>query len=530
MSLFLNIAVSVYMVLLLAVMPFYFTKGYGRIGTDKYEFFREVTIYAGVIILPLVLIYCCIKWAEGRKTYGRCQKENMIFFVGDLSVTDVFAILYEVATLLSWLHSDYRTIGEHGNAWTGAKGWYMGLSTQLMFLGIYFIVSRFWKPNKWLPALWLPVTFVVYFLGYCNRFGVYPIKMEYATRAFISTVGNINWYCGYMVIVIFGALYYWWRNTVEQGWVKVLLTIYCVMGFGALITQGSSSGFLTLAVLCPVCLASSVKSDIKMQRFWLMAVCLGVAASLTYGLRSVFPGRFVYPDPLVELVTNTPAPVILLLFSLGIYSGVLYCYKCKRYPMVFFVRFGKFLTGLMIGLAGLSVCLIAVNTRFPGSLGKFSEIPIFTFDENWGSSRGAIWLAAIKCWLDQPLSGKVLGVGPDCMANYIYEGNSPEVLAMVQHQFQGSILTNAHCEWLNLLVNCGLFGAVAFGGMMISAIKRYVKCGRKSVLAGACGIGLLAYTINNMVSFQQAMATTTMFLVLGMGEAFVRQQEKGMSD
>ena len=42
-------------------------------------------------------------------------------------------------------------------------------------------------------------------------------------------------------------------------------------------------------------------------------------------------------------------------------------------------------------------------------------------------------------------------------------------------------------------------------------------------------MGLLAYTVHNVVSFQQTMATATMFLVLGMGEAFLRQQE-GVND
>lgn len=35
----LNIIVCVYMVLIIAVMPFHYTMGYGRIGSDKYDFF-----------------------------------------------------------------------------------------------------------------------------------------------------------------------------------------------------------------------------------------------------------------------------------------------------------------------------------------------------------------------------------------------------------------------------------------------------------------------------------------------------------
>ena len=35
--------VEIYILLILTVMPFYFTDGYGRIGTNKYQFFHGVT-------------------------------------------------------------------------------------------------------------------------------------------------------------------------------------------------------------------------------------------------------------------------------------------------------------------------------------------------------------------------------------------------------------------------------------------------------------------------------------------------------
>lgn len=45
------------------------------------------------------------------------------------------------------------------------------------------------------------------------------------------------------------------------------------------------------------------------------------------------------------------------------------------------------------------------------------------------------------------------------------------------------------------------------------------------VFAAVCGFCILAYTVNNMVSFEQAMSTPTMFLILGMGEAWLRRRQ-----
>ena len=519
----LHILISVYMISIITVMPFYFTDGYGRIGTNKYEFFYKETMLMGKAILPVLGVFWLVlllkEWKRNKKLlsklYLRMKKLS-------LSATDLFAIFYGIALTFSYLHSDYKEMTAYGNAWKGANGWYMGLSTQLLFLGIYFAVSRLWKPGKWLLSLWIPVTLVVYLLGCCNRFGVYPIEMEHASPWFISTIGNINWYCGYIVTVFFGLLYYWWTGTIRNRWADILLAVYCVVGFGALLTQGSGSGMLTLGVMCLVFFLLSLESGQKMQRLWMMAVLLGIACTITYILRKCFAERFNYTDTLMDLLTDTPMAVLILLFGLGMYLLTAYWNKQGRYPQRCFVILGKVMIWLAVGVTLLAVAAIALNTRKPGSLGSLSENPFFTFDMDWGSSRGATWIAGIWCWRDQDLLGKLLGIGPDCMSSYIHLGTNPELLAMVQKEFPGLRLTNAHCEWLTILINEGVLGLLAFGGMIVTAIRRYLKNGSSHVVAAACGMCVLAYTINNVVSFQQAMSTATMFLVLGIGEASVK--------
>ena len=147
----LHILISVYMISIITVMPFYFTDGYGRIGTNKYEFFYKETMLMGKAILPVLGVFWLVlllkEWKRNKKLlsklYLRMKKLS-------LSATDLFAIFYGIALTFSYLHSDYKEMTAYGNAWKGANGWYMGLSTQLLFLGIYFAVSRLWKPGKWL--------------------------------------------------------------------------------------------------------------------------------------------------------------------------------------------------------------------------------------------------------------------------------------------------------------------------------------------------------------------------------------------
>ena len=65
--------------------------------------------------------------------------------------------------------------------------------------------------------------------------------------------------------------------------------------------------------------------------------------------------------------------------------------------------------------------------------------------------------------------------------------------------------TNAHNEWLTILVDIGVLGLVSYAGMLISVIRNFLHAGKKSMLVGACGFCVLAYTVNNMFSFQQEM-------------------------
>lgn len=79
-------------------------------------------------------------------------------------------------------------------------------------------------------------------------------------------------------------------------------------------------------------------------------------------------------------------------------------------------------------------------------------------------------------------------------------------------------LTNAHNEWLTILVDIGVLGLVSYAGMMISVIRNFLHAGKKSMLVGACGFCVLAYTVNNMFSFQQVMNISTVFVIMGIGE------------
>ncbi len=519
----LDILVSLYMTALIVLMPLHYTEsGYRSIGTDKSLFFRSVSLTAYKLILPLTALYLlCL--AVKRLKSGKGERRIL-----SVSVTDLFALLYLGATVCSYLHTPFKQETEWGDTFYGAYSWYLGLLTQLLFLGIYFAVSRLWQRKDWMVALWFPVMALITVLGYLNRFGVYPLDIKTAGPQFISTIGNINWYCGYVVTVMSCAAYYIWNGLghPKKKWMRIAGIAVLGMGMASLVTQGSSSGIVALVLLLGVFYLLSMRDAGRLQRFFEGCILLSGVCVFTWLVRKIWPDAMNYIEGTTELLTMSPLPFGLLGLSLLCRFWV-----CRsRQKGSFSERLWVMLGTAAWGVAGVAVLvfvvLLAVNTARPGSIGPLSRLGAFTFDAAWGSNRGITWTAGLTCFLNQDLGGKLMGVGPDAMALYIHRGVDPALKQMVQDYFGGLSLTNAHNEWLTVLINEGLLGAAGYIGLMVTAIVRYLKAGREDALTGAAGMGILAYTLNNIFSFQQVMSTSAVFLLMGIGEACLRGRKK----
>lgn len=514
-----HLCISIYMLLILVVMPFYNEEGYSHIGTDKYTFLKNSSLYMGYILLPVLGVYLIIWLIRLLKKKEKPLPEQVIVWFRLLSVTDIFAVCFALIVTVSYFSSDYRE-----EALRGTNGWYMGLATQLTLVAVYFLISRLWKKTMWIPAMILPVSGIVFLLGYLNRFGIYPVEMASASPSFISTIGNINWYCGYMVTVFFGFLYLFWSGSISKKWHRAVLFGYSGIGFATMVTQGSSSGIMTLIVVFFLLFLMSAEDGKRMQAFLELVLLLSGMCLVTWGIRMCFPGAITYIEGTTDLFTMSPVPFIAAILSGGLWVLVKYKNEHHSYP----IRVSMILKLVIIiavsALACVFILMLAINTIRPGSIGPLSELGIFKFSPAWGSNRGATWTAGLMCFGEQNLWKKLVGVGPDCMAAYIYQNGGDKLLELVKSAFGTARLTNAHNEWITLLVNVGLLGVISYAGMMVSAIVRFLRKG--SAIAGACGICILAYTVNNVVSFQQSMSVITVFVILGIGEAFARKCEK----
>ncbi|MBR1478508.1 MAG: O-antigen ligase family protein [Lachnospiraceae bacterium] len=451
-----DIAVSLYIFLLFVWQPLYYTEGYAHIGSDKGYFYMAAIRRFAPVMSVLFALYLTASMVEfiRRKT---SMKDAVRGLINSLSVTDIAVLFFMAGVVISYSFSDYKE-----DVLWGAPGWYIGMVPLLAMGSAYFFISRFFGRHLIVFLSFMPTSFIVFVLGILNRAGVYPIEMESAGPSFISTIGNINWYCGYLTVALFagvGLLYGMLLFYEDIGFkykdiVIELLFAYALIGIISLFTQGSDSG--KLAFFAVVLLSIYVLLRLR-----------GFAVRLS-----------------------------------NIYAGVI----------------------AFLFLAG--VILIAYNTMTEGRLSV--RLPEWTakyliFDDTWGSRRGRTWREGIETFLAQTPIHKLFGVGPDGMSAYMYSEVNEEIFAEVSTVWGGKRLTNAHGEWLTILVNEGIFGCISFIALIISAILRFLGNKKRDILVFACGLSVFAYTVNNSFSFETLMNMPTMFVFLALGECYLRK-------
>ena len=567
-----------YLIMMGVVLPFYYhpETSYMTIGSGKAEFYNKWafgTAKAAGVFLLLYLLTASVRqfllWKKdsSRKTGGAslwvAMKTGCQNFWQSLTGTELFAVCYIAALCISYLLTDYTEFAK-----MGADGWNMGFWPQILFLFFFLLLGRTFTTGmaKAGIGLMLSASTVVFLLGLLNRYGVNPLHMESSGPGFISTIGNINWYCGYWSVLfpvccgIFlfrekvlpgsrsahtGALQQRTPASVLYDFLPAVSGIAVVIGFATGVSQGSDSGLLVLAAITLIlgCFAGKEKEGLRHFIELLLLFCVSLTG--LFALQHLFPERNKYQTTGYLFLTGKPwgliFGVLLLCLFFFLFIRKKNCangrtktvenYRDNKLTgtadrgIVWTYRAWQILTGLSAAALVLYIGLLIFNTTHPGVIPALDGNALFTFNTSWGSSRGATWSIGIHTFLAQNFGHRLFGVGPDSMAAYLYQSDNSTLLAEVRATFGDKRLTNAHGEWITVLVNTGLMGLLSFAAMIISAVGTLFSRKQKT-LAKACGLAVLCYTLHNIFSFEQMMNISQMYLVMGIGMAVAEKEER----
>ena len=486
MSEFVGLLCSLYLVFMMAVLSLYTGGTYWQLGDTKYMLFRNVSLLSLGIWLAAMLLFALRSLTAGKK---RIHK---------LSVPDICMLAYLAAVLISALCSPYDQ-----TPWLGYQEWYMGAVSQCSFVGIYFFISRSCNEDKYPIYVGEAALAVVFLIGLANRLGFDPLRLmqpfnikswEYSHM--ISTIGNINWFCGYCSVMLGFpvAEYLECRERPKM----ILFYFISVMGLVLLCIQGSDAGPLIAAA----CIGISLLYGLKDQDIFRRALSMVAGMCLGMALYAKIVNLLGF-----EAVAAVPADGIG--FDRMAWNG---WWVIGGIFILWAVLFGRFsqktakIAGFVILLSGglaIAAAVIVYALRLPPG-------------NDWGSGRGGLWRFAWQGFVQGGLRQKLIGAGPDCFAAYIYDTLPAYELTPMEGFWTGTVYANAHNEWLNALINLGLIGTTALAGIFAAGIKRYKKF--------PLGILVIAmYGINSLISFQQVLSTPFLFMVLGLCENRVRR-------
>lgn len=505
--------VAIVVIAVCIAVPLYAKDGYHQIGNAKFAVYKSVMEIGFAILLAMAVLYFFF-WIK--------EKGNW-----QMSVTDGFVLLYVLLSGISVISG-----GFYEDALWGCPGWNMGLMSQLSFVLLYLFLSRFGKYCRLIVVVLCSVASVVFLIGILHRMMIDPIGFydglaDYQKAQFLSTLGQATWYASFLAVVLpMGtAVFLCTENRVR----RMISGIYVFLGFCTLVTQNSDSAYFALAGFMLVFFGISVEKQDSFYRFLWICTLFLAAGKLMYFLLQINPNPALEYDVITKWILCSAGTWVL--FGLCLFGCAVPIFR-KRvlqgnqsvYPAekVYRMRRAVFLAaGVLLAGVILMIVLQAKNL-LPGVLAeKLQTISYFNWNDSWGNGRGRIWSFSVRLYGEESLIHKLFGVGPDCFNSYVTAYYSEEA----QLLWGEKLLTNAHNEWLNMLINAGLLGAAAYIGIFISAVFRFLNKRPRNLLvtgAAACAVSYMAY---NFFCYQQVLCTPFIFILLGIGEYILRNEE-----
>ena len=509
--------------LMLTVFPVYVIDRYQDIGAYKFSFFSGISALFLAPGAALGLVYAAGRLFMRSREGGEAEALR----TWRPSWLDLGALAYLLLNLVSFLGSGFKT-----DAWEGVGGWNMGLRTQLFMVMAYFLISRFLPVSRLglIGAGAMLGSGIAFVIGILHRFSMDPFGFYQGldsdtTLRFLSTIGQATWYSSFVCTVLPIGICLFYAS--EKRKLRIISGIYCALGFMTLVTQNSDSAFAALAALLFGLFLASCISPKRMERFLEVLILCAASFKAVGFLQRGFPEQAVRLGSLSEAFSKGMISWVLLLLGAACY--ILLIHMEEKGGSAFIKRWERMGRQLFWRAVVLAVLLcvvaaggIALNTTglLERWLGISSGSQYLLFNDKWGSDRGFNWKTAVRIFSGLPFLNKIIGVGPDCFMAYSY--SVPEYAQLLNDYWKPDVLTNAHNEFLNLLICVGAGGLLSFLFLLGAGAGRFYRAGKEhpEVLMGL--LTVCSYAAHNFFCYQQVCCTPFLFLILGLSERLVR--------
>ena len=489
-------------------LTLYLYDGYYGISYDKFLFWKKYSlIFLGLLALSLIVFILRKK--------PNIQREQILHAWKDMCVTDWCVLSYALINTVS-----YWFAIEREEALWGTFGWNVGWLSQIIMVFWYFAYKKLYRWHE--GSYWCLAGAAVIAMGIGNlqRMGLVTVSDGAGWGFYLSTIGNINWYAGYLSVMVSLILGLFLSRKENRPIITGIWCLILVTAFLACISNGSNSLY---GMLMGVFLVTGILSAFSMDRFYRYCLSLamfGLSLELVYIYTSLGPSEWFFlgnHDNYGVSFASGHKGLIIAFTASGIYI-LAKQFLSERNP-------------LLSGKEALRVLRLFASIGF-GLLALLVFLQVFDLlglKNSWGNGRGALWRVASFMYQKLSLYRKMIGVGPDCFS--IYLDSDAEAFALLTEIYEARRVANAHSELLTMMINIGFLGTLSFYLTCFSKVLSFIPFlfaedlskRRQAVILITVIAGVLTHFI---VSFQHMMLMPYVFVLLGLNMKGKNQQEK----
>ncbi|MCL1828778.1 MAG: O-antigen ligase family protein [Oscillospiraceae bacterium] len=474
-------------VVLMCVLPLFLTsERYFYLTRQKFVFFVASTC--------LIMYAVAAVWGARLLRDPRLPSRSGVFSVADCALLGFAGV-----TLLSAFLSPYREVA---NVWLGIQERFDGAVTQLLYVLVFFIVSRWYRPRTRDLALFAASSVIVAGIGILQFFGMdiftlWPVHDErfivenYYDIFFRSTLGNVNIVSTYVCAAVLLNGYFFVRTESTRPYLWLAAS---ALNFWLMDLAGSYSGRVGVAAALVLTLPFVFENKKYSGRFLILCgswVLVYAAHRLFYNLIALGNGN----------------PSRLLLYAAGLclllLSGFALLIWEKKKPGQNSGRNRKLgliaaLLCVVLGVAGVEIA----GRSGGGMIYELREIMHGNIQDSFATYRIHIWRNAMSVYSRHPFFGS----GPDTFS-FVF----PEAAQGVVGEFYDK----AHNEYLQILICQGIFGLACYLVFLAAIFVKAVKKAFSDPIIMAVSAAFAGYAAQAFFNISLPIASQMLWIFAG---------------
>ncbi len=525
-----NVICNYYLVVVFTVFPLFvnltftesfpfisFRNGFALIRHQKYYFFLVITALA---VIAEVMLLITKSSNDARKPDPSART-----LLNMMSFTDLAVIAFVLTCAISTAFSQYIDMAVTGeiNVFNNTHGRNNGLILMLFYAAVYFLITRCFRFKEYVFIAMAAVSGVIYILAVLNGFYIDPLGILESFRVstdsgdqrfyneFMTTIGNKNMFSSVICVtlpVIVSMFVY-----TEKFWRKAVYLSVTVLGSMAAVICDSDSVVLGLGAFVMVFTVVYSRNPIKLRKFLLaltvmlssvkLLLLISIAGGEHYKELSAIPYKIM-----MSSLTNY-AIAALAVITAALYFVTLKT-KINRFHLAVPIALGT-LFGLAV-LAGIGTIIYFTLIDTTSDLGEKERV--LRYSDAWGTHRGFMWNKSLEAYKGFSVFKKLFGTGPETL----YYTFSPYFAELAERFGDGST-DAAHNEYINYLLNIGIFGLLSYLTFTGSALVSAFRAAKKNPAALVFASAVVAYMAQAVVNIALPIATPLFIVFVSLCEA-----------